>query len=161
MRGALLAAAACGVCLAGEIYTPSCRECGYEGPPVWSGCGPGGEWEPVMAVYFCPADRRYYGIELDPCGQFAAKEQGVLSWSDLEARTSFIEANAEVLSAFLYSWRPPSTLTDADASSWWRVHDAPAPGGRLFLEERPWEGAHVCPACGGRALEFVETGCWD
>jgi hypothetical protein len=115
----------------------------------------------VIAVYFCPADRRYYGIELDPCGQFAAKEQGVLSWTDVEARTTFIEANAEVLSAFLYSWRPPSMIDAGETASWWRVHDAPPPGGALFLEHMTPAGTHVCPACGGRALEFVETGCWD
>ncbi len=144
---------------AGEIFTPVCSGCGYEGGEVWAGNGPGGGYDQLMSVYFCPADRTYYTAVFDPTAMFAFKS-GLVTGSGWEARLAFQAAHEPSLSRFLGAWHPPEAISPpAGVGSFFR--DGALPGGRLRLVADPWNGLHPCPACGRRTISFVETGMWD
>lgn len=144
---------------AGEIFTPECSRCGYEGAEVWAGNGPGGEYDSLVYVYFCPADRSYYSAVFDPTAMFAFKN-GSGPGSGWEARQAFQAAHEPLLGRFLGAWHPPDEIgRTAGTGSFFR--DGALPGGRLRLVDDPWNGLHPCPACGRRTLEFVVTGEWD
>jgi hypothetical protein len=144
---------------AGEMLMPVCHDCGWSGQTLYFGQGPD-DLEPLRLVYL--ASRGYAEVSFDLPAIYALMLG--LDEPTHGGRWELVES-MDGLYEFIYAWEPPSVLwtgrLPAGVSVTGLTYKDLMEPRVLRLIERPWEGTHPCPSCGGTNLVFETVGEWD
>lgn len=144
---------------AGEMLMPVCPDCGWSGETIYFGQGPD-DLEPLRLVYLAP--HGYAEVSFDLPAIYA-----LMLGLDEPAhggRWALVD-QMDGLYEFIGSWEAPAALWTGRLPAGVSVCRLTAKdlmeSQILRLVERPWEGTHMCPACGGNSLVFETVGEWD